>query len=130
MLHFTSEFGMDSGGSKALWSPSKNGDECMVTLIRNLSFAADRSHLNEGHLLTPFRFGGKPIKKGERSLWCYMVKPHEQLVPVSSTPHSAYTPGLSTSWSRTALQALKEQGNLILKGASRLDAFSGYPVRT
>jgi len=28
-----------------------------------------------------------------------MVKPHEQLVPVSSTPHNAYTPGLSTSWS-------------------------------
>ena len=32
-------------------------------------------------------------------LWCYMVKPHEQLVLVSSTPHNAYTPSLSTSWS-------------------------------
>ena len=28
---------------------------------------------------------------------CYMVKPHGQLVLVSSTPHSAYTPNLSTS---------------------------------
>ena len=28
---------------------------------------------------------------------CYMVKPHGQLVWVSSTPHSAYTPHLSTS---------------------------------
>src|SRR5690606_19276859 len=28
---------------------------------------------------------------------CYMVKPHGQLVLVSSTPHSAYTPSLSTS---------------------------------
>lgn len=28
---------------------------------------------------------------------CYMVKPHEQLVLVSSTPHSASTPNLSTS---------------------------------
>ena len=27
----------------------------------------------------------------------YMVKPHGQLVQVSSTPHSAYTPCLSTS---------------------------------
>ena len=26
----------------------------------------------------------------------YMVKPHGQLVLVSSTPHSAYTPSLST----------------------------------
>ena len=30
-------------------------------------------------------------------LGCYMVKPHGQLVWVSSTPHSAYTPHLSTS---------------------------------
>ncbi len=30
-------------------------------------------------------------------LGCYMVKPHGQLVLVSSTPHSAYTPNLSTS---------------------------------
>lgn len=30
-------------------------------------------------------------------LGCYMVKPHGQLVQVSSTPHSAYTPCLSTS---------------------------------
>ena len=33
----------------------------------------------------------------------YMVKPHEQLVLVSSTPRSAYTPSLSTSSSSTAL---------------------------
>ena len=34
----------------------------------------------------------------------YMVKPHGQLVLVSSTPYNAYTPSLSTSWSWTALQ--------------------------
>lgn len=32
-----------------------------------------------------------------RLLGCYMVKPHGQLVLVSSTPHNAYTPSLSTS---------------------------------
>ena len=32
------------------------------------------------------------------------IKPHEQLVSVSLTPHSASTPDLSTSWSRTTLQ--------------------------
>ena len=29
----------------------------------------------------------------------YRVKPHEQLVSVSSTHYYAYTPDLSTSWS-------------------------------
>ncbi len=52
-------------------------------------------------------------------------KPIERLVPVSFIPRGTSTPGLSTSWSRTALK-----GNLVLRGVSRLDAFSVYPVRT
>src|SRR5690349_2354807 len=40
-----------------------------------------------------FVFSTRSIKL----LGCYMVKPHGQLVLVSSTPHSAYTPNLSTS---------------------------------
>ncbi|ELY20075.1 hypothetical protein HALTITAN_3300, partial [Vreelandella titanicae BH1] len=39
-----------------------------------------------------------------RPLGCYRVKPHGPLVHVSSTPCSASTPCLSTSWSRWALQ--------------------------
>jgi len=35
------------------------------------------------------------------------------------------TSGLSTWWSSTALER-----DLVLRGASRLDAFSGYLVRT
>ena len=53
------------------------------------------------------------------------VKPIERLVPVSFTCCHASTPGLSTWWSSTALRR-----DLVLRGASRLDAFSGYPVRT
>src|ERR671921_584970 len=53
------------------------------------------------------------------------IKPIEPLVPVSSTRHRAYTPGLSTWSSSTALK-----GELVSRGVSRLDAFSGYPVRT
>jgi hypothetical protein len=48
----------------------------------------------------------------------------ELLVPVSFTRHRASTSGLSRSWSSTALRSL------ISREASRLDAFSGYPVRT
>ena len=53
------------------------------------------------------------------------IKPIELLVPVSSTPCGASTPGLSTWWSSTALK-----GVLVSRWVSRLDAFSGYPVRT
>lgn len=47
-----------------------------------------------------------------------------QLVSVSSMRYRTSTSDLSRSWSSTVLR------NLILREASRLDAFSGYPVRT
>ncbi len=53
------------------------------------------------------------------------IKPIERLVPVSFTGYPASTPGLSTWWSSTALK-----GKLVSRGASRLDAFSGYLVHT
>jgi len=53
------------------------------------------------------------------------VKPNEQLVLVSYAHCCTSTPSLSTSWSTRALQ-----GELISRGASHLDAFSGYPFRT
>jgi len=53
------------------------------------------------------------------------VKPIDLLVPVSWTCCHAYTPGLSTWWSSRSLMR-----DLVLKGASRLYAFSAYPSRT
>jgi hypothetical protein len=53
------------------------------------------------------------------------IKPNERLVPVSFTHCCASTPGLSTWWSSTALK-----GEMVSRWVSRLDAFSGYPVRT
>ncbi len=78
LFRFTSEFGMESGGSKTLWSPSKffNLESCLCVLYTFNSVLA----------LSP----SKP-------LGCCMVKPHGQLVSVSSMPHSTYTPDLSTS---------------------------------
>ena len=52
------------------------------------------------------------------------IKPNERLVPVSCTHCCASTSGLSTWSSSTALQ-----GALVSRWVSRLDAFSGYPVR-
>src|ERR1700722_20622283 len=53
------------------------------------------------------------------------IKPIERLVPVSYMHYCTYTPGLSTWSSSTVLK-----GILVLRWVSRLDAFSGYPVRT
>jgi hypothetical protein len=52
------------------------------------------------------------------------------LVPVSCTDYSASTSGLSTPWSSGGPYPVNPVGDLILKRASRLDAFSGYPCRT
>ena len=53
------------------------------------------------------------------------IKPIERLVGLSCVRCRTSTCPLSTWWSTTALK-----GNLVLRGASRLDAFSGYLVRT
>ena len=58
-------------------------------------------------------------------LYVRLIKPIELLVPVSFTHYCASTPGLSTWWSSTVLKRI-----LVSRGASRLDAFSGYPFRT
>ena len=53
------------------------------------------------------------------------IKPIELLVLVSSICCHTSTPSLSTLWSTTTLR-----GVLVLRGVSRLDAFSGYPVHS
>ena len=65
------------------------------------------------------------VRSPGRALAMRAIKPIKRLVPVSCTDRSASTPGLSTWWSTTAFK-----GELILRWVSRLDAFSGYPVRT
>ncbi len=78
LFRFTSEFGMESGGSKTLWSPSKffNSESCFCVL---------------------YTFNSVLASSPSKPLGCCMVKSHGQLVSVSSMPHSTYTPDLSTS---------------------------------
>ena len=52
------------------------------------------------------------------------------LVQVSCMGYPTSTSCLSTRWSRRGPYPVNPVGNLILKRASRLDAFSGYPCRT
>ena len=53
----------------------------------------------------------------------YRVKPHEQLVLVSSTHYCASTPSLSTSWSRTTLQGAQGPGKTHLETSFPLRCF-------
>ena len=69
-------------------------------------------------------------QQGSFGLQKDMVKPHGSLVSVSSMCCHTSTSDLSTLSSSTSLQVAFATGYLILEGASRLDAFSGYPCRT
>ena len=71
---------------------------------------------------------GSHLVGATRALWTLKmraIKPIERLVPVSYMHYCTSTPGLSTWSSSTVLK-----GMLVLRWVSRLDAFSGYPVRT
>ena len=89
---FTSEFEMGSGGSRSLLSSDKlswlSPNSVVLLLTRRCRYSFFVL------LACPFSFS---LFFLFQTPWGYMVKPHEQLVLVSSTPHSAYTPSLSTS---------------------------------
>ena len=84
---------------------------------KNVSNEANRSIIISAHQTLS--------RESEWALEMRAIKTIELLVPVSSTRYRAYTPGLSTWWSTTALK-----GELVSRWVSRLDAFSDYPVRT
>src|SRR5690554_3828018 len=98
MHRFTAEFGMESGGSNALCSSSNSfgNRACRHSLLI-------QTHDKKRYNPTYYKQSGnlqfanfRLIHSSPQTLWCYMVKPHGQLVLVSSTPHNAYTPSLST----------------------------------
>ena len=73
---------------------------------------------------------GKPARNLFCAVWPFSAlgQAPDRLVTVSSTYHYASTPALSTSSSSRGLRL--SSGDLILRGASRLDAFSVYPFPT
>ena len=93
-------------GAEAFHCPVRNGKEwdrhAMVTRlkrggkVKHSSFRAAMQSLSNSLEVFSELFCSR--------LHGYRIKLHEQLVLVSSTPHSACTSNLSTSWSRTTLQ--------------------------
>ncbi len=121
---FTSEFGMGSGGSRSLWSPSKlvwwglpptafgqlrSGslpcpfaapmEICtpFVLSLRHRQLRPDRLRLGSGLPAAHLALALVRLLSHTKPIGCYMVKPHGQLVHVSYTHCCASTPCLSTS---------------------------------
>ena len=143
MESLTSEFGMGSGVPSPLWLPKKfrgissnlaalHGSGRLVmgifahSLRSRLVRLATFEHLLRNAATQP-RCHCQNIETEMEGF--SRNKTHGLLVLVSSTPHRASTSSLSTRSSTSALQDLR-QGELILRQASRLDAFSGYPFHT
>jgi hypothetical protein len=113
----------------------KPGDDLLSRVLRRSTIGAGAFH---GRVRDGIGCGRsanitRPAKGGAKfGLYCprwaltmKAIKPIERLVLVSFTHCCASTPSLSTWWSSTALK-----GELVSRWVSRLDAFSGYPVRT
>ena len=117
LRRFTVLFGMGRSGTTSLWSSGKEGRP-----VDSRGAAIKRSNLEEAS--AQFSAGCAIQTSISRTRQHgYRIKPHEQLVPVSLTPHSASTPGLSTSWSRTTLQGDQVPGKTNLQASFPLRCF-------
>ena len=119
----TSGFGMEPGVSPSPWPPKHYGD---------VSSAQARNFRDQA----PDRISGTAQWTQTHSLGVssqtrmYRAKPLGLLVSVSYTCRHASTSDLSTQSSSWGPYRVNPEGDLILRRASRLDAFSGYPFRT
>ena len=90
---FTAEFEMGSGGSHTLLPPGKN-------CLNKTALSSDYSRKDTLELSKRFKFNLDGTRTEYyyryKTILGYIVKPHDQLVHVSSMPHSTYTPCLST----------------------------------
>lgn len=124
---FTSEFGMGSGGSRSLWPPGKPFAERGIRLSTN----AAPPHLavvkSAGYVACHIpRSPG--LNQADRVLYGQASR------SISTGKLNAllrfHIPPINVVVFDEPSGTSRVQGDLILRGASRLDAFSVYPVRT
>ena len=103
------------------------GNRWVLLLVVTVQVTGPRSGLLDPAGEEPARWteNGRRCWFGKAEEYSGISKPNGSLVLVSFTHCCASTSSLSTLWSSRTLQ-----GEFILRGASHLDAFSGYPVRT
>ena len=119
---FTVLFGMGRGGSTPLWSSDigRLRGACIGAPSLKGGCCGDTGR-NDQHLGYGLR---RCVQKhAVRQVRGYRVKPHGQLVRVSSMDYSTYTPRLSTSWSRTTLKGSQAPGKSHLKASFPLRCF-------
>ena len=85
-------------GRQEFWNREGSALSCVLHRVREVD---SRAHRSQG----------------------YRVKPHGQLVLVSSRHYCPYTPSLSTSWSRTTLQGSQAPGRSHLQASFPLRCF-------
>src|ERR1019366_4611577 len=113
----TSGFGMGPGVSPSPWPPKLYGDVRSPPAPDTRPAPTRPTAPREPH-------------SGRTHNLRVEAKPLGLLVPVSYTRHRASTSGLSTQSSSWGPYRVNPEGDLILRRASRLDAFSGYPFQT
>ena len=117
----TSGFGMGPGVSPSLWPPKHYGD--VLSCLEH-----SRPHL--GNRTVDAKQDSRGVRGVPPDQQNVEAKPLGLLVPVSCTRCRASTSGLSTQSSSWGPYQVNPEGDLILRRASRLDAFSGYPFQT
>ena len=113
---FTVLFGMGRGGSGGLWSSGIDG--WLPARARTAAFGRSKALGQIGaHAIN------QTARAESLSAHGYGVKPHGQLVPVSSRHYCPSTPGLSTWWSATTLQGDQVPGRSHLQARFPLRCF-------
>src|SRR5215472_17300084 len=124
----TSGFGMGPGVSPSLWPPKLYGDmPPRQALATKPGARRGRPHLGNRTVDANIDSCSRSDDPNAQNV---EAKPLGLLVPVSCTRCRASTSGLSTQSSSWGPYLVNPEGDLILRRASRLDAFSGYPFRT
>src|SRR3984893_1572874 len=123
----TSGFGMGPGVSPSPWPPKLYGDVQVPHPGAESALRPRRGRPHLGNRIVDAKHCPGSRLPGTKNV---EAKPLGLLVPVSSTRCRASTSGLSTQSSSWGPYRVNPEGDLILRRASRLDAFSGYPFRT
>ena len=122
---FTVLFGMGRSGTTSVWPPGKGFEFQDLRPDSRILLETKQSVGLRLHTalftIQPAVLNRCPFADFKQH--GYRIKPHEQLVSVSSTPHSACTPDLSTSWSRTTLQGGPASGKTYLQASFPLRCF-------
>ena len=111
-VRLTAEFGMGSGVSRSLWPPDR------IRAPLNIRFQVLHTM---GSCMPSSSGGGRlcalPVTGSDQAYWTISTGQLSALLRLHLRPIDVVV-------------CHGPQGDLVLRGASRLDAFSGYPVRT